>query len=129
MSSQVNKFNHFSEEGHIDHPILKRRKTPSLLKTLSLTGVKSLLWCNIFLFFKYRSSNKFLVTVMENHYTENDSLAGCWLLSSEIVQIVTGYLIMRWFKGRRYFIQGIIMVILILSETIQVILYGIIEEN
>ncbi|TNV81983.1 hypothetical protein FGO68_gene8284 [Halteria grandinella] len=111
-----------------EEKILKRWKTPSMLQTLRLPGVRRMLLCTICLFFKYRILNKFIV-IMITKIPANQKYIGFFLFSSEIVQIFFGFLVLKWLKGRRNVFLALLMLLALALELLQIIVYSISDRD
>ena len=66
-----------------------------------MTSVVRMLVITCCLFFKYRILNKYLILIMADT-SKHEGMIGCFLSSSELIQMVFGYLIYKHLKGRRY---------------------------
>jgi hypothetical protein len=85
-----------------EYEILRRWQSPSIIEALCYpNALRLLVFCSA-LFFKYRVVNK----RMQLYAVQIDFLAGdllniTFLLASETIQILFGFLITRYFNGRR----------------------------
>jgi hypothetical protein len=101
--------------------ILKRWKTLSFLQTLRLNGIIRMMIISCLIFFKYRIVNKMAVIIsIKNEEDKPDeqklSLFGCFLLASQTLLLILGYIIFKYLKGRRYVVQALLLVLSLALE-------------
>ena len=101
--------------------ILKRWKTLSFLQTLRLNGIIRMMIISCLIFFKYRIVNKMAVIItIKNEEDKTDeqklSLFGCFLLASQTLLLILGYIIFKYLKGRRYVVQALLLVLSLALE-------------
>ena len=104
--------NHIEEEH-----ILKRYQSPSIVEALRLTYALNMVIFCCAVFFKYRAVNKRMQLYDEQLQNKvSDRLFLSFLFFSEIIQIAIGWLILRFFNGRRIKINFILIAICIPLE-------------
>jgi hypothetical protein len=101
--------------------ILKRWKTLSFLQTLRLNGIIRMMIISCLIFFKYRIVNKMAVIIsIKNEEDKPDgqklSLFGCFLLASQTLLLILGYIIFKYLKGRRYIVQALLLALSLALE-------------
>jgi hypothetical protein len=84
------------------------------VKTLQRPGVQPMIICTCTIFFEYRIGNKIMVLHKNEDFGFN--LAGCFLLGSHILQVLIGYVIIKWLKGRKFIAMFAMMFLLLLIE-------------
>ena len=106
---------------HINHieekHILKRYQSPSIVEALRLTYALNMVIFCCAVFFKYRAVNKRMQLYDEQLGGKVGSILLFWFFFfSEIIQIAIGWLILRFFNGRRIKINFILIAICIPLE-------------
>jgi hypothetical protein len=98
--------------------ILKRWKTLSFLQTLRLNGIIRMMIISCLIFFKYRIVNKMAVIISIKNEADGQklSLFGCFLLASQTLLLILGYIIFKYLKGRRYIVQALLLALSLALE-------------
>ena len=107
--------------------VLKRWQTPSILQALRMNSVVRMLIITCALFCKYRILNKFVLLIVAQN-PKREGIIGCFLSSSGLIQMVFGYLIYRHLKGRRFLLQMVLLVIIMLVEVVHIVAYTSTDE-
>jgi hypothetical protein len=102
--------------------VLHRWETPSILQALRMTSVVRMLVITCCLFCKYRILNKHVILIMADT-SKHEGIIGCFLSSSELIQILFGYLIYKHLKGRRFLLQMTLLILTLAVEIARLLAY------